>query len=67
MAFYTMIGFVIVATVIGVGVYWVVSNITFKRQPERYTYMKDEAGNEYVRDNMKASKGKILPKDESNV
>lgn len=67
MAFYTMIGFIAVAAVIGVGVYWVVSNITFKRQPERFTYTKDEAGNEYVRDNMEASKGKILPKDESNV
>jgi hypothetical protein len=56
MAFYTMIGFIAVAAVIGVGVYWVVSNITFKRQPERYTYMKDEAGNEYVRDNTVTTK-----------
>jgi hypothetical protein len=48
-----MIGFIAVAAVIGVGVYWVVSNITFKRQPERYTYMKDEAGNEHAQDNSK--------------
>ena len=40
MAFYTMIGFIVVAAVIGVGAYWVVSNITFKRQPERFTYKK---------------------------
>ena len=53
MAFYTMIGFIAVAAVIGVGVYWVVSNITFKRQPERYTYIKDEAGNEHAQDNSK--------------
>jgi hypothetical protein len=51
MAFYTMIGLMAVAAVIAVGVYWVVTNLTFKRQPERYTYMKDEAGNEYVQDN----------------
>jgi hypothetical protein len=34
-------------------VYWVIANISFKHQPERYTYMKDEAGNEYVQDNSK--------------
>ena len=62
MAFYTMIGFVAVAAVIAVGVYWVVTNLTFKRQPERYTYMTDaENGTEYVRDNT------VTTKDESNV
>jgi hypothetical protein len=50
MAFYTMI--------VGAGVYWTMSNITFKRQPVRYTYKADEAGNEYVQDNSK---------DEQNV
>jgi membrane protein insertase Oxa1/YidC/SpoIIIJ len=58
MAFYTMIGFIAVAAVIGVGVYWVVSNVTFKRQTERFTYTKDEAGNEYVRDNTVTTKDK---------
>ena len=53
MAFYTMIGFVVVAAIVAAGVYWVVSNITFKRQPEPYTYKTDEAGNEYVQDNSK--------------
>ena len=56
MAFYTMIGFVVVATIIAAGVYWVVSNITFKRQPERYTYKTDETDNEYVQDNSLKSK-----------
>lgn len=56
MAFYTMIGFVVVAAIIAAGVYWVTSNITFKRQPERYAYKTDEAGNEYVQDNSVASK-----------
>ena len=59
MAFYTMIGFIVVAAVIGVGAYWVVSNITFKRQPERYTYMTDAMdGTDYVQDNTVKSKGK---------
>ena len=56
MAFYTMIGLIVVAAILGVGVYWVLSNITFKRQPERYTYKTDEAGNEYVQDNSLKSK-----------
>lgn len=51
MAFYTMIGFIAVATVIGAGVYWVVTNISFKHQPERYTYSKDKEGNDVVQDN----------------
>ena len=53
MAFYTIIGLIVVAAILGAGVYWLVTNISFKRQPERYTYMKDEAGNEYVQDNSK--------------
>jgi alpha-D-ribose 1-methylphosphonate 5-triphosphate synthase subunit PhnG len=53
MAFYTMIGLIVVAAILGVGVYWMMLNITFKRQSVRYTYMKDEAGNEYVQDDSK--------------
>jgi cytoskeletal protein RodZ len=53
MAFYTMIGLIVVAAILGAGVYWMMLNITFKRQPRRYTYKTDEAGNEYVQDNSK--------------
>lgn len=56
MAFYTMIGLIVVAAILGAGVYWLLSNVTFKRQPERYTYKTDEAGNEYVQDNSMKSK-----------
>ena len=56
MAFYTMIGLTVVAFILGVGVYWLLSNVTFKRQPERYTYKTDAAGNEYVQDNSLKSK-----------
>jgi hypothetical protein len=58
MAFYTMIGLVAVAGVVAAGVYWLLSNVTFKRQSERYTYKTDEAGNEYVQDNFVTSKDK---------
>lgn len=56
MAFYTMIGLIVVAFILGAGVYWLLSNVTFKRHPERYTYKTDEAGNEYVQDNSLKSK-----------
>jgi hypothetical protein len=54
MAFYTMIGFIAVASVIGVGVYWVATNITFKQQPNPYIYTKDKDGNDVVKDNTDA-------------
>ena len=54
MAAYTLIGFLVVAAAIAVGVYWVITNLSFKRQPERYTYMTDAVdGTDYVRDNTK--------------
>ena len=56
MAFYTMIGLTVVAFILGAGVYWLLSNVTFKRQSARYTYKTDEAGNEYVQDNSATSK-----------
>lgn len=51
MAFYTMIGFVVVAAIVAVGVYWVLTNVTFNRPPDPYTYERDEHGNERVKDN----------------
>jgi ABC-type transporter Mla subunit MlaD len=61
MAFYTLIGLLVVAAVLALGVYWVATNLSFKRQSERYTYMKDEAGNDYIRDNS------VTPKDEPDA
>lgn len=48
---FAMIGYVVVAAALGAGVYWIATNITFKRQDERYTYTQDENGNEVVKDN----------------
>ena len=53
MTFSTVIGFVIVASIIAAGVYWVLENVTFERQEDRYSYMRDKSGNEYVHDNSK--------------
>ena len=49
-----IIGAVAVAAIIGVGVKWLLDNVSFKRQPERYTYEKDKDGNEVVKDNTDA-------------
>ncbi len=47
----SVIGLIVVSFVIYVGVYWLLSNVKIKRQPECYTYKKDGFGNEYVQDN----------------
>jgi hypothetical protein len=49
-----IIGAVAVAGIVGAGVKWLVDNLTFKQQPERYTYRKDMKGNEVVKDNTDA-------------
>lgn len=53
MVFYTMIGFIVVASIIAAGVYWVISNVTLTPQPDRYTYVTDKDGNESVNTNSK--------------
>ena len=57
------IGMVVVATVLAVGLFWIFSNVTFRRVPERYTYSLDEEGNAVVTD----GNGKILPKDSTDA
>jgi hypothetical protein len=50
MAIYTMLGMIIVVAVIAFGVYWLVTNVTFKSQPDRYIYKTDKNGAEFVED-----------------
>jgi hypothetical protein len=50
MAIYAMLGLIVVAMIVGVGVYWLIQNITFK-QSNPYEYKTDKFGNEYVQDN----------------
>lgn len=47
---FALLGALVIAAVVAFGVYWLITNITLKRQPERYTYKKDEKGHEYVKD-----------------
>jgi hypothetical protein len=49
-----LIGMLVVAALIGAGVYWVLSNVTLKRQAERYSYTVDKDGNENVKDHTDA-------------
>jgi hypothetical protein len=43
----SLLGLLVLAVVIGFGVYFLLSNLTIKS----YTYEKDEAGDEVVKDN----------------
>lgn len=47
---FSLLGALIFVGLIGVGVYWLLTNITLKSQ-NPYEYKKDENGNEYVKDN----------------
>ena len=62
MMLYT-IGVLVIAAVLAVGIFWIFSNVTFRRVPERYVYTLDEEGNAVVVD----VNGKILPKDSTDA
>ena len=57
------IGVIVIAVVLAVGVFWLFSNVTFKRTPQRYTYKIDEEGNAVIID----GNGRILPKDSTDA
>lgn len=57
------IGVLVIAAVLAAGTFWLFSNVTFKRTPQRYTYTVDEEGNAVRID----GNGKILPKDSTNA
>jgi hypothetical protein len=46
-----LIGVLLISLIVGWGVYYLVTNITFKRTTERYKYVstKDQDGNEIVK------------------
>lgn len=54
MMIYALLGILTVTAIIVAGVYWLVTNITFKDVKPRYEYKTDEKGNEYVKDNSDA-------------
>ena len=47
---FALLGALVIMSVVGAGFYWVITNITFKRQPERYIYVKNDDGTETVKD-----------------
>lgn len=50
MFLYTIVGLFVIVAILAAGVFWLFSNVTFKRTPQRYTYMVDEEGNAVVKD-----------------
>lgn len=51
MAAITYIGLLVIALIIGVGVYKLATSITFRPTPVRYVYVKDSDGVETVVEN----------------
>ena len=50
MTAFALLGALVIAVIAAAGFYWVVTNISFKSTTTRYTYEKDENGNEKVKD-----------------
>jgi hypothetical protein len=50
MAAFAVLGLLTIGVIFAFGVYWVITNVTLRQEPDRYTYLKDEDGNEYVKD-----------------
>lgn len=60
---YSIVGILVIGMILAVGIFWIFSNVTFKKVPQRYTYTLDEEGNAVVTD----VNGKILPKDTTDA
>lgn len=60
---YSIVGIVVIGMVLAMGIFWILSNVTFRKVPQRYTYTLDEEGNAVVSD----VNGKILPKDTTDA
>ena len=60
---YSIVGIVVIGMVLAMGIFWILSNVTFRKVPQRYTYTLDEEGIAVVTD----GNGKILPKDTTDA
>jgi hypothetical protein len=60
MTFATVIGLIVIYAVMVTGVYWILTNITFNRPPEPYTYERKD--HEVKRDKNKTNRGRNVPK-----
>lgn len=45
---FALIGYLVTSAVFALGVYFVVTNITLKKQPEKYTYNEDGSVNDHT-------------------
>lgn len=50
MFLYTIVGLFVIVAILAAGVFWLFSNVTLKRTPERYTYTVDKEGNAVIKD-----------------
>ena len=48
---FAALGAIIIAGIVAAGVYWLATNLTLKDTKPRYTYEKDQDGNDVVREN----------------
>ncbi len=53
MAFYAMLGMMVVAAIFAAGATWLARSVSFKPMKGPYDYTTDKAGNEYVQDDSK--------------
>lgn len=50
-----LIGLIVMGSILGFGIYWLLTNITFKQTPKQYTYEGNEA-NDNTTENEKETK-----------
>jgi hypothetical protein len=51
---FALLGALVIVILTASGVYWLMTNITLKSQQPKYTYYKDENGDECVKENTDA-------------
>ena len=47
---FALIGYLVMSAVLGFGIYYLFTNVTFKNQKEKYSYRTDEHENDGVKD-----------------
>ena len=45
------VGLSVISFILGAGVFYILTNVTLRRAPDRYTYTTDADGNDVVKDN----------------
>ena len=50
-----LVGLLVMGSILGFGIYWLLTNVTFKQTPEQYTYEGDKV-NDNTTENEKETK-----------